>query len=344
MQYTPKVKFHASLSGGDIVPGAAFTGYETTTFSTTNLGLYHCLLEDPASGKWEICRYDPSAASGFRRQTIYSSSLGALASTLTGLTCSFVAHPNSYVLNTHAYPGDYAPIVRSSACTGIGANTDIGTNSAESIAIGGVVRDDSAQSVVVGQAFAGNQTVTLGYYAKSDPVTNSGNYTTYSRRGSVAIGNRAQSTVAGEVALGSASIPHMSGVPVMTADPSAGGTFTFKSVAGYDDTNYLFILEDIVPAPGEFLPGDGGGGGNSFGNWIVHVQGVIVARATDPANDKVVKVEWVTGGSLTQTVLTNGANNISLGLALSGMMLQATVAAVGGLKLSGYLHLTKINW
>jgi hypothetical protein len=42
--------------------------------------------------------------------------------------------------------------------------------------------------------------------------------------------------------------------------------------------------------------------------------------------------------------MSQGANNISLGLAISGMMLSATVAATAGLTLSGYLHLTKVTW
>ncbi len=336
MQYIPRVKFNAALdASGNIVPGAAYPGYKTTTFDTTALGLYHCLLEDPATGNWEICRYDPAQASGSRRQTIYTGASGALASTLTGLTCSFVAHPNSYVVGTYESPGDTAPDVQSVGSTGVGANASVGAGSDDSLAVVATVRSNSPRSVAIGGWAGATESVALGYEASAESYVTGSEFVVTST-GSVAVGYRARTTSAGEVALGNAELPHMSGVPVMTDDPTAGGTFTFKPVGRFDGS--AFVLGEFVNPNGTFTPqGEASG-------WVVHVQGVIVARATDPANDKVVKVEWVTGGSLTQTVLTNGANNISLGLALSGMMLQATVAAVGGLKLSGYLHLTKINW
>jgi len=341
MQYIPRVKFNAALdASGNIVPGAAYPGYKTTTFDTTALGLYHCLLEDPATGNWEICRYDPAQASGSRRQTIYTGASGALASTLTGLTCSFVAHPNSYVISTNVPPGDYAPEVLSLRSTAMGPNAMVEASSDYSLAVLGTVRESSPRSLTVGGWAGGSDSVSVGYEADTSTFTDGYSYDTISTAGSVAIGRRARSSAAGEVALGSSDSSHMSGVPVMTADPSAGGTFVFQAVGRYDDATFNFVLSDMASDVYTLVPKSTA----SNASWVIHVQGIIVAKATNSANDKVVKVEWVTGGSLSQTVMTNGANNISLGLALSGMRLQATVAAVAGLRLSGYLHVTKVAY
>lgn len=333
MQYQPKTKFNAALDvNGDIVPGAAYLGFLTSTLSNADYGVYCCLLEDPATNAWEICRYDATQTSGNRRVTLY----GGLSSPLTGLTCSLVAHPNSYALSTYPYLADLAPIVRSENSTGIGAGADVGAGSGYGLAINGVVRDSSPRSVAVG-GFAGKpETVAIGFEASTDSFTDQSTEITVDTGGSQAIGYRARSSVAGEVALGCANMSHMSGAPVMTDDPSAGGTFLFRAVSGYEGG--INVLKDILSGGKTFEPPASA----SNPQWVIHVQGTIVARATDAANGKVVKVEWATGGTLTQTVLTQGANNISLGLALNGMRLQATVGAVAGLKLAGYLHLTKI--
>jgi hypothetical protein len=289
MQYAPRIKFAASLNAsGDIVPGAASNGYATSA-----LGELCCiLLENPTTFAWEICQYDPSQASGSRKSTLYSSA-GALAAPQSGLVASFVAHPNSYVLSSHPVTSHYAPSAASVNATVIGPGATTDTNSADSLNICGTVRDPSPNSVLVGNGWVkGRRTVAVGFEASAQEVFNTGTYLTYSREGSTAIGYRAQSTTGGEVALGCADISHMSGVPIMTNDPSAGGTFTFRAVSTYDAG---FALVDILDNTGTFLPGDGGGGGNSFGNWVVHASGIIVARASSAADYKVVKVEWVSG-------------------------------------------------
>lgn len=337
MQHLPRVKFNASLAAnGDIIPGAATNGFLADALGV----LCHVLIENPTTFAWEICQYDPSQASGSRKTTLYSSA-GALSAPQSGLVASFVAHPNAYVLSSHPSGTASAPTAASARATVIGPGAITEANSIDSLNVCGLIQDPSPESVVVGAGqVKGRRAVAIGFEAYAKEVFNSGSYNTYSREGSVAIGYRAESTTGGEVSLGSANIPHMSGVPIMTNPPSAGGTFTFRAVTTYDSG---FQLVDVV-TEGPFLPGDGGGGGNDFGNWVLHVQGTIVARATDPDNHKVVKVEWVTGGALSQTVMTNGANNISLGLALASGQLEATVAATAGLTLSGYLHITKITW
>lgn len=342
MIYTPKVKFNAALNAsGDIVPGSAFLGFETSTLGSASFGRYHVLVEDLTANRWEICRYDPSLASGSRRVVLYAGSSGSLTVPNAAVVCSFVAHPYAYVLNTHTQVEGYAPTAESARCMVLGAGASTGADSADSVNISGAVTS-SPSSVVVGGSVQGARTTAIGRESSASERYNNGTSQTYDRGGSVAIGYRAESTAAGEVTLGCAEIPHMSGVPLMTDNPSGGGTFTFRAVKLYNGST--FELADILSNTGSYLPGDGGGGGNDFGNWVVHVQGIIVARADVAANNKVVKVEWVTGGALAQTVLTQGANNIGLGLALSGMLLTATVSATAGLKLSGYLHLTKITW
>lgn len=339
MQYQARVKFNAALdANGDIVPGSAYAGFLTSELSAGDYGVYHLLLEHPPTNNWEICRYDATQAAGSRRVTLYSGSGSALDGPLTGLNCSLVAHPNSYVLNTHTYLSDYPPIVRSANSTGIGAGPDIGVGSPNSLAINGTVRDDSPRSVVAGGWAGSPETVSIGFEASTEVFADQATYESINTAGSIAIGYRARATAAGEVALGSANTSHTSGIPLMTDDPSGGGTFLFKAVAGYDSDNDVFILANIAGGNETYKPPYPA----SSPQWVIHVQGTIVARADDAADGKVVKVEWVTGGALVQTVLTQGANDISLGLALNGMRLQATVDAVAGLKLAGYLHLTKV--
>lgn len=339
MQYTPRVKFSAALAAnGDIIPGAAALGFLADGLSTPN----HILLENPTTFAWEICRYDPAAASGSRKQTVYSSDSGnPLTAPQTGLTASFVAHPAAYVLNTHTGASGYAPSSASVSTVVVGGGAVIEGTSDNSINFGGLVREGSPFSTVLGGTTDGARTIAIGREAQAEKRFNQYSYNEYSHDGAVALGYRAATTAAGEVVLGTSSVPHASGVPIATSNPSGGGTFTFQAVAGHDGSN--FILAPIC-AEGPFLPGDGGGGGTDFGNWVLHVQGVIVARASDAANDKVVKVEWVTGGTLAQTVMTFGANDINLGLALSAGQLNATVAAIAGLRLSGYLRIAKISW
>lgn len=341
MEYQPRVKFDAVLDvNGDIVPGTAQPGFLTSTLSGDDYGVYFCLLENPANNTWEICRYDATADSGSRRVVLFGSGgyASGLTAPLTGLTCSLVAHPNGYVLNTHVRTADTPAKVRSVDATGIGAMPDIGTACQNSLAINGTVRDDSPRSIAIGGWAGGIETVSIGFEASAESFIESSTEVEVNLQGSVAIGYRAKTTAGGEVALGSANASHMSGIPVMTENPEAGGTFVFKAVAGYDGINYLNILSDLLGGADTYKPFFSA----SDPQWVFHVQGTVVARATDAANDKVVKVEWVTGGTLTQAVLTQGANNISLGLALDGMRLQATVAAVAGLRLAGYLHVTKV--
>jgi len=340
MQYLPKVKFHAAVAAnGDITPGAAFSGFKTSTLDTADFGVFHILIENTAATLWELWRYDATAASGSRRVIMKTSDAydgSVLTLPAADLTCSFVAPPQGYVLNTHQSLGGIPPLVKSKDCVGVGAGADVGTGSQDSIAISGTVRDGSPRSVVCGGWAGAPETTSLGFEATAENYSDPSTYDPISVAGSVAVGYRAKTMAAGEVALGSMDMSHMSGIPVRTDDPSAGGTFMFKAVAGYDGTASQFVLADITTNLGPINNEPGSA-------WIVHIQGIIVANADNAANNKIVKVEWVTGGTLTQTVLTNGANNISLGLALSGMRLTATVSAVAGLRLNGYLHVTKID-
>jgi len=246
------------------------------------------------------------------------------------------ARQNSYVINSHDSSNDATPDIRSLRSVGVGARASVGVDSDFSIAVAGSVYDSSPRSLVIGGNSGSPECISIGLDSYTQPFTDRQSYATISTAGSVAIGHGSQSRAAGEVALGSASGSHMSGIPIRTENPSAGGTFIFKAVAGYDTA---IILADLESDQYTFTPND-----NWTGTpWVIHVQGIVVARADNSANDKVVKVEWITGGSLTQTVMTNGANNLSLGLALNGMRLQSTVAAVAGLRLTGYLHITKIS-
>lgn len=341
MKYQTKTKFLVAIDDvGNITPGAAVSGFSPSALTPDFTGgVYFCLIEDPATNAWELCQFKPDAGNASeKRKVMYSSDSGnfILSTLATGLTCSMVAHPNSYSFSTHEWPGGQAPDVRSPSSTGIGAGADVGASSQYSLAIGGTVRDNSPRSVAVGGTAGGAEAVSLGYEAETGDFTDNYSYATINTPGSVAIGYRARTTMAGEVALGSANSSHMSGVPVMTAPPEDGGTFLFQAVAGHDGSNY--VLADIAAGAESYKPPYPA----SSPQWVIHVQGIIVARASSADDGKVIKVEWVTGGALTQTVLTQGANDISLGLALVGMRLQATVAATVGLKLSGYLHLTKV--
>ena len=341
MQYVPMTKFHASVAAnGDITPGAAYAGFMTTTLDHSDFGVFHILLEDPVANTWEMWRYDATAVSGSRETRMYSSDVNGNASIAlpaADLCCSLVAHPNSYLLSTHDHPGDTQPLVRSLSSTGVGAGADIGIDSPYSLAVSGAVKDTSPRSVVIGGCAGDIETTSVGYEASAETHVDTSTYATISAAGSVALGYRAKTMAAGEVALGNANMSHMSGVPIMTDPPFGGGTFVFKAVGGYNDTLHEYTLSDIPLSLGPLNTA-------ASPDWIIHVQGIISARATDAANNKVVKVEWVTGGTLTQNVLTQGANNISLGLALSGEKLQVTVAATEGLSLTGYLHVTKIAY
>lgn len=336
MKYLPRIKFNAELdANGDIVAGTAVSGFLAATFDSGVFGLHPCLLEDPATGNWELCQYNPSLAPGLRRSTEFNGGAGPFPNGQTGLTCSFVAHQNSLVADT--YGGPQSCEVKATRSVGIGAQTTIGVGSGNSAAILGGVYPGCPDSMVLGGYSYSPGSVAIGSGAQSGGFYDElDTGIQYAGDNSVAIGCEASTNTAGEVALGYAGGSHMSGIPVMTAPLSAGGTFTFKALGGHDGTNYL--LFDIPPGVNTFVPNST----YTDPQWVFHVQGLIVARATDPANNKVVKVEWVTGGTLTQTVMTQGANNVSLGLALDGMLLQATVGIVAGLKLSGYLHLTKV--
>lgn len=340
MQYLPKRKFLVTKnSDGTITAGAAVSGFLVDLMDSTNpADLYTCLLESPTGDDWELVVYDPNATNANNFRSIIGSSAGGsdvLPTDVPGLFCTLVAHPNSYVLSTGA---GLAPDVRSESSTGVGAGADVGTGSPNSLAVNSTVRDNSPRSISIGGWAGASETVSVGFEASAENFTDNFSYATVNTGCSVAIGYRAKVTAGGEVALGSANASHMSGIPLMTDDPSAGGTFLFKSVAGFDADNYVNILSALVEGNETYKPPYPA----SSPQWVIHVQGTIVARATDAANGKVVKVEWVTGGTLAQTVLTQGANNISLGLALNGMRLQATVGAVAGLKLAGYLHVTKV--
>jgi len=337
MEYVSRAKFHATLgTDGVITPGAAFAGYVTSPLSS-GYGVYYCLLETIAGDGWIIVAYDPDATDvSDRFQTSESGGVGV--PTGTDISCSLIVPAHNYVSDTHMGSPGPAPLIESVRGIAIGKGANIGTGSADSLTLAGSVLADSPHSVSVGGYAGAAETTAVGFGASTAQFMDE-SYNNISTAGSTAIGYRASSSAAGEVALGNASVPHMSGVPIMTADPSEGGTFTFQAVAGYDTTNYAYLLANIADLKTlePYYPASGA-------SWVIHVQGIIVARATDTADDKVVKVEWVTGGTLTQTVMAQGANNISLGLALSGMRLQATVAAVAGLKLSGYLHVTKIAY
>ncbi len=339
MQYVPMTKFHAAVAAnGDITPGSAFSGFVTNTLDSADYGVYHILIEDMAAFTWELWRYDATAVSGSRRTRMRSNAGGSATLTLPAadLSCTLTALPNSYIVNSHSSSIGNAPKLRSVNSTGMGYFVDIGFDSPNSLAISGTTRDNSPRSVVIGGWVGDIEATSVGYEAHaeshSDPLT----YDTISKAGSVALGYRAESMAAGEVALGSANMSHMSGVPIMTDPPAAGGTFPFKAVGGWDGNLSVYILHGMPSGLGPLYTA-------ANPTWVIYVQGIIVARASDAANNKVVKVEWVTGGSLTQTVLTQGANNISLGLALNGENLEATVAATTGLVLTGYLHVTKIG-
>ena len=335
MNYLPRIKFNADLdANGDIVPGTAVSGFLAATFDSGVFGLYPCLLEDPISGNWELCQYNPFLAPGLRRSTEFNGGAGPFPNNQTGLTCSFVAHQNSLVADT--YGGDQSCEVHSARSVGIGALSYVQTGSANSAAVLGGVIANCPDSMVLGGYSYSPGSVAIGSDASAGGFYDEVGAVQYAGNNSIAIGYEAATNTAGEVALGHADGPHMSGIPVMTGPLGAGGTFTFKAVGGHDGTNYL--LFDMPAGVNTFVPNYT----PSAPKWVFHVQGLIVARATDPANNKVVKVEWVTDGVLAQTVMTQGANNVSLGLALNGMLLQATVGIVAGLKLSGYLHLTKV--
>jgi len=333
-------KFHAAVAAnGDITPGSAFSGFVTSALNSADYGVFHILLEDTAAFTWELWRYDATAASGARSERLYSNAGGSATLTLPAadLSCSLVAHPNSYVMSSHEYLSGRPPLVRSLASTAIGPNTEIDINSPRSLAINGTIRTDSPRSIAIGGWAGDIETTSDGFEAQAESHADPSTYNTISKAGSVALGYRAQAMAAGEVALGSANMSHMSGVPIMCDMFGVGGTFPFKAVGGWDDTLYSHVLYDMPVGLGPLYTA-------ADPSWVIYVQGIIVARATSPADNKVVKVEWVTDGVLTQTVIMQGANNISLGLALIDGNLQATVAATAGLTLAGYLHVTKIAY
>ncbi len=363
MQYIPRVKFYATIdSSGSIVPGTAFGGFETTTFATgAELEPYICLLEHSATGNWEICAYSPSASAGFRRSMIYAKNSTPLANSLTGVVCSFVAHPNAYIAvrgsnlppvaagNGSTAMGSAARVEAgaesSVAVVGtVGVDSDhaislcgtVGDTSSYALAIAGNVREGGTGSVAIQGAVKGRKALVIGGdTGYSDYYTGTYRECHYA----TAIGVGSVAMMVGEAAIGSAVMSHRSGVPIRTSDLSGGGTASFRPWGGYDTSDNIVL--DSLPSYG-FAPVYNSGDAEV---WVMHVVGYIVARADNVANNKMVKVEWVTGGTLTQTVLTNGANNISLGLDLDvdGYTLSATVSAIAGLRLSGYLHITKIK-
>ncbi len=349
MQYEPRVKFNATIDGsGSIVPGTAFGGFETTTFATgAEVEPYICLLEHSATGNWEICAYTPSASAGSRRNMIYAKNSTPLANSLSGVVCSFVAHPNAYLVTRGSNlppmaAGDNSTAIGPAARVEAGATGSaaivgtVGTDSTTALALAGIVQDYSPFAIGIAGTAGSLGALTIGGEAKKyqDPYTYSDVYCQYA----TAIGKKSVALMAGEAVFGSSSMSHRSGLPIHTEEASGGGTFPFLPWGGYDESSNIILgtmpYYGFEPKYNTTHPYD----------WVFHIVGYVVARADNAANNKMVKVEWVTGGTLTQTVLSNGANNISLGLTLNteGNTLSATVTAIAGLRLAGYLHITKI--
>lgn len=339
MKFETRIKFNCSVSAqGDITIGSAVPGFLAGDFTSQTYNVFHILLENAANGGWVTAIYDADAAAG-TRFTFVDAGTTSISFPQASLVCSFIAPPSSLVVGSYRGTPKSAT-VSSLNSVALGNRGAVGNNAPNSLAVVGAVNDGAQAGVAVGEGatVGAPQGIAIGVNAEVQDQTDFQTFNTISNQGAMAIGHRAKSTTGGEVVLGNSGMAHMSGVPIATGDVSAGGTFTFKAVAGFDGNLYQPILTEIMSTNQAFVPQNT----ERLSGWVIHIQGVIVARADVAANNKTVKVEWVTGGTLTQTTLTNGANDISLGLAMNAGRLETTVAAIAGLRLEGYLHITKI--
>lgn len=332
MQHAARIRFNAELeANGDITPGAAVDGFLASALDSDAVG-YHCLLENPATSDWQICFYNPNAASGSRRTMVQESGT-ALTTPMAGLVCTLIAPVTAYVA---ASGSNTSPVVDSTNSVAVGGGASVGSTAGNSVAVGNAATASNINNVMVGADSAGTgaraTAVGKGAYANAEDYEPG--------RGCTALGADAQTTAMGETALGSRFGPHVGFIPVQApAGADTAGTYTMLAIGGFDIDTYVRGSHDL---PDKCIPS---GTGMIFQG--VRFQGVITATADSAANHKTWDVDYFVDSAAARwanfTVKHAGANNVAITFAVSASgELTVTTPTVAGLVISGLLMVSKI--
>lgn len=337
--YQPRVKVSASTdSAGAIILGLPIDGFDSLYPGGQELYMVKYLLEDPATGAWEMGDYTPNHLNpAFVRVPNFGSSVPPDA---TGLIFSVVAPPSAYVACHNDINSEFSPSVQSLRSLAAGSGASVSADAPESSAVGVNAHAEGSRSLAVGYSAIAGSPRTSAVGANSQ----TGDY--FEAPGSTAVGYASRTVAPGGVALGNYHTPHLQTVPVRATavvdfvpvdSVASGGTFPFWCVSdgGVGQPHELSEVFSYGPSNLDTYVG------------VTRVQGTVVASATSALNEKIFNVDYAFKGTTllysSFTALHTGGNNPAISLSLgTDLMLRVTNPAIAGLKIAGLLLVSNV--